>query len=375
MMLGLNAKQNNDLDRVERPMLIHKKLLPGFLLMALFLTGCQFPTTHLQAYREAFVAAKATGEEVLLDYSANKSKYERIKSEFNGHDTDRHKALERLTFDPNAILEEPLDELLVRMRAWDVLSKYQEALITLAEGRSRADISRTFDGLVQSITSLSAEAATEISPFGGILKGVLQGIHRAIELRKFKRAVAEAEPLISQLEQYLIDDTKDFYNIRLGLRNLAYSAKTDQLADWRDEAESLLHEHNYGSNTEVHSPNDIVERINESLRRLPDWKEEDLLVLPEPGEREYDLVVHSELTRIADDVEGVTSEALDIDAELTAYRNLLSKYVQLIHRMRSTHKELTQAVENQNIMLPSPTEIMTAVVEVRRSIVEYRSGR
>jgi hypothetical protein len=354
---------------------IYNKVLLSFVFIVLFLTGCQFPAPRLQAYREAFIAAKSSGEEVLLDYSVNKSKYERIKSEFDAQNTDRPETVVYLTFDPDTILDDPLDELLVRFKAWEVMSKYQEALITLAEGRSQSEVGQTFDGLLNSVASLSTEFVTEISPFGGAIKGVLRGVQRSIELQEFKRAVAEAEPLIDQLEQYLIDDTKDFYKIRLGLRNLAYSAKTDQITDWRDEAEFLLSEYTHESNTEIQGPNDIIERINESLRRLPNWQEENLLALPKPGAHEYDSVINSELTRIADDVERVTNEALAIDAELTAYRNLLVKYVQLLRHMRKTHKELAQAVVNQNIKLPPPKEIMMAVVEIRKSIVEYQSRR
>jgi len=336
-------------------------------------TGCQLPTRQLEDYRSAFSQARAAGEEVLLDYGAARETYEERLAERGLSDEDTPDARTRLAFDPDDVAEAPADAVVVRMKAWAVLADYNAALVALAEGRSSEEIAGAAEGLLSSVGALSAEAAADLAPFGGVITSALEQLQRGIERREFERAVRGAEPLIADLAGYLVQDARSFYNVRLGLRNLAYSAETDAAADRRDAIEDLLARHEHEG--EDRSASEIADRVNASLSALPDWREEDLLMMPPLGEAPYTAALHAQLSSLAGEIGERVKSAREIDARLLAYRETLSGYVRLVRRLRASHTALLRAVEDSELALPPPEEIIEHVVAVRQAFRKYESRR
>lgn len=346
------------------------------MVLCLAVTGCQLPHRQLTAYREAFEATRSAGEDVVLDFGAARTAYERYQTQWIAAHPEASQPRERLAFDPDEAAEPAPDAILMRLKAFEVLGRYNAALTALAEGRrDPAEIGGALDGLLESIAMLSADAASEIAPFGGVIKTAMGGIQRALEIRKFQQAVTAAQPLIVQLEQFLIADTANFYNIRLGLRNRSYSARTDQLADLRSRFEAVLAQHEHESSGGDRSAAGLVESANAVLIQLPDWTEEDLIKVPDPGPDAYTITVYAQLASLSDRMADLVEEAREIDARFLSYRNLLTAYIRLVRRMSAAHSMLAQAAEDLRINLPPPKELADAVATVRQSITEYQSHR
>ncbi|MHC5024879.1 MAG: hypothetical protein ACYTGG_13415, partial [Planctomycetota bacterium] len=249
--------------------------------LLLALTGCQVPGRELSAYRDAFGQARTAGEEVLLDYGVARDEYEALGAAQEREAPEPQDPAKRLAFDPDMVGSPPADAVVVRMKAWAVLARYNEALVSLAEGRDPAELNAAADGLMQSIATLSTDIAADIAPFGDVIKAVLAQAQRAIEVKKFREVVRAADPLVQQLSAYLLDDTRNFYEIRRGLRNIKYSRTTDRIVDLRSGIEAGLEGRAEVDPTGEFGSAEVVERVDAALRRLPERGEEIWVQVPD----------------------------------------------------------------------------------------------
>lgn len=348
-------------------------VLPWFIVMAL--AACQVPTRQLGEFRDTLSAARSIGEEVVLDYGVAKGQYEAILAENARSNPQRISEAERLAFDPASIGQPTADAVVTRMRAWAVLGRYGDALLALAEGRSADEVGGVTDGLLQAVTALSTDAAATIAPFAGTITTLVSGLQRAIEVKEFRRGVLAAAPAIEEVSDWLIEDAANFYNIRLGLRNIAYSRRTDMAADIRSSLVKVLTLHTHASTSGDLAADPVCDRLNVALMRLPTTDESELAVLPPPGSVAYTQTVHSQLEGMALDVEGLVAEALEIDGALLDYRSLLTQYTQLIRKMAAAHAALAQAVENPTLVLPPPADVFAFVVGVRKAFMNFQSRK
>lgn len=336
------------------------------------IVGCALPHKELGTYREAIVAAREAGEQVLLDHSASRVTFEKIKESRSARLPENHREEERLSFNVERIGVHAPDAVLARIQAWEVLTRYSDALVVLAEGRGSGEIENTVNALLKAVTAFSVEAAVEVAPFAGVIKIGIAQMQRAIEMRKFREAVAAADGCIAELCALLIQDTNDFYGVRLGIRNYEYSLRTDQIADARTRLFGLLGAYTPTDEDGADIASGIKNRFDAAVKRLPDWGDKDLLATLEPGNAPKTplstSVIEAELT----DVERWVTEAVRIDSALLEYRNALYSYILLVHQMRAIHSALASATKKTSSTLPSSAEMMRTVVAVRRSINAYR---
>ena len=357
--------------------------LVALSLLAL-LWGCAaIPTQQFEAYKSAFDKVRASGEEVLLDYGVAKNDYEkRQEAESEGAELD---APDRFEFDISAITEneEPLDEVGVRMHAWNVLARYNETLMAIAQGRSTAEISAAVDGLTQALSKFQvraiSEATADVIPYAGVAKAALEIIEREIAAHRFIESIQAVYPEINKFLDLLESDAQNFYNIRLGLHNLDYDLIVDQIADHVGLFQDLSKDFNIPADTgeeeTTHRIYPLITQINDTLAVIPDWPSDNILVLSQSGDREYTELAHSKFLELANEIERKAAEARAVDDQLIAYRNMLIQYVKLVQQTMRALNTVVKAIEENRQPEVVAQNMFDVAVKLKRAIAEYKKAR
>jgi hypothetical protein len=328
--------------------------------------GCSIPAGELAAFRSAAQAAREAGEVVVLDYGAALMQRQTEKA-----GETKASASQRLAFRAKDDQARTADPVRVRMLAWEVVGRYEQALEALADGRSSAEVATAVNQLYMAVSDIT-EAAADVAPFAKPAIAVVQGLQRAIEVGQFKRCVREAQPMIAAYAGLLLRDSEAIYNVRLGMRHKAYSRKTDQLADLRSSVTALLAGTTLSSDDA--SASDLARRANQAIEKLPDWKAEDLLQLPAPGDMAYTAALHAQAGALVSQIEAVAAEALAVDEQFLAYRDMMVRYVALVNQMDESHRRLSGAADRPGPP-PSIAGIMETAIAFRQALRQYQDMR
>ena len=107
------------------------------LLLAALTAACTtIPQREFATYKDTFAKARTAGETVVLDYGVAVAQFEEIKARRAAAKPEQRRR--GAPFDPGAPRRRsplPVDHVLVRMQAWDVVARYNDLLTALAEGK------------------------------------------------------------------------------------------------------------------------------------------------------------------------------------------------------------------------------------------------
>ncbi len=183
-----------------------------WLVPILLLGACApIPTVEFSSYREAFQAARSTGESVLSRELAAAEKLERTGASKTIKPSNV--ALKGL---PPTLANQAKEtkgsiktDLELRIAAFDTIDNFNKALLSLAEGKSPQKVGTSFSGLVDSVNNLSSIAGVAVPGLGAaspIIKTFLEFAERARSRAEFKRALIEGYPIIQKTIKVLTDD-------------------------------------------------------------------------------------------------------------------------------------------------------------------------
>ena len=243
------------------------KTVGAALVCSIVLMGCTvLPVKEFSNYREAVGKAREAGETVLTDYSAALAEQSALQATRKSGQPMRPGAIDPLTL---ATGSATLDYVAVRYQAWAVVGKYNEALVSLAEGRSASGVAAAVDGLVNSLSQSPFSQATELAsaaaPFLGPLKVLLEEADKEMSRQRFLAGLKTGLPLINEkLIPLLSKDVQLMAEVRFGLNDLQYQRALDRVNDARRPFDTLRN--NYAPNDNIRRMN---ERVSEALAKLP----------------------------------------------------------------------------------------------------------
>ncbi len=355
------------------------------------------PIREFTSYKQIFANARAAGEQVLFDYSAAVKEYEQARKLQAGNtsgtrtataiENDRPANIDPITTAADAA---KLDDVTVRIRAWDAVQRYNDVLLSLAEGQSVAQVSAAVNGLMQSLATFPlediAKAAGTISPYIGVLKEVLTLAEFERSRRKFVAAVKKGAPLIGvpiresaepgdkktfqSFLKLLRDDAKNFFNIRQGLNDLAYDRIVDEAADLRRQYRILILD--YKSNTDLEKLttefNELLKSVGLPAIELTESEKEQATEACTP-------LVYSQLVQIKEQIGAKVDAARKKTGELTAYKTMVDAYAKLIDQVSASLFALLTAVESNLKTTPPVGDLLPVYIELRQAIHIYRDSR
>ncbi len=352
-------------------------LVKGSVLISMFIAGCAaVPVNEFSAYRESFDQARRAGEQVLIDYAAAKKEVESLEI----NKPAEVPSVRAVQFDAEELASrgDAVDAVAVRLRAWEVVAAYNEALLALVEGRPAAQVEAATRNLVDSMANFPVNAfqdlAARVTPVLGVLSTALTELQKAYDRQKALDAMAAVGPVISDgFIRLLIKDSELFYNLRFGLNDRKFRKTIRRIIALRKGFKRLA---------ETAQPGDditkMVKAINDKLATLPrksnNRPQVSALKLERSGGADGE-VVRSQLVDLRDNIFKLTDTALTQTRELSAYRDMLVAYVRMVGELDARLRALSRAADSGEATLPQSAELLYSIIRVRQSYLTYRENK
>ena len=361
-------------------------LLPLLFLAACTLIGCKStPRAELSAYTEAFNRVRDVGEDVVLGYHTIQRKHAELAAAVaaaevrSGERDPREDGPLGIAFDPSGVADpgETADAVAVRLAAWEVASKYNDALAALADNRSAGELSDAVSGLLGSLQSVPisavVSAAGEAVPYVKALEPVIAIIEKELAKKRFRQAVLAAREPNAKFFDLLIADAKDLWDAESALLENEYD---QHVTDGINRVRRIFVLADGLEVTDDGPMLDIIGDINAARAQLFDTKDEDLLAV-EPAEGNAisaeTLVV---LKSLRDEAVAHFDEARSTRVELIALRDAIESYVTLIRQTRVRLDRLETAVETGRVDPDlSVSNLTTIITAARGAYAVYKESR
>lgn len=351
-------------------------LLIGLCLL-LSLGACTaIPTKEFGNYRDAVSKARAAGEDILTDYAAARAENQVLKKKKNPKPEEPSRPA--LFVSSISDGESAIDHIAVRFQAWEVVAKYNEALTSLAEGKSIGQVGTAVDGLVHSLsqsplTELSA-VASQITPFLGPLKTLLAEAEQEALRKRFFEALKAGLPLMkNDFISLLKKDSEVMFEVRFGLNDLEYQRIVDKISDAKRNFDNLSSR--YPLSDDIRQKR---EEIRVALARLPKDDSGQPAVNTPSNTSGADSVTpasSSQMESLKNEVLKQVDIALRKNKELFAYRDVLTAYVGLLNKMASSIQYLQEAAETGKSPSVPSDAVLKAVIELRQTYLTYKENK
>jgi len=345
-------------------------------------SGCTtVPTKEFATYKETFNQARKAGEDVLLDYGVAAAQYQERLAK--GSDAKPKPKVRAEPFDPSSVAKNmaSVDHIAVRMKAWDVVARYNDLLTALAEGKAADELAGAVDGLSSSLASFPvAEVAlswTEVSGYLAPLKPLALEAVREQSRRQFVAAVGKVSPLITdKFLKLLREESKDFYKVRWGLNDMDYRPAVDEIAFVGNRFADVTEQFQQTQDVTT-----TLAKLNADLLTLPQKvigdKSKPEIPKVEPksspaGAPAPTVEVLAQLESLQSDAAARIGHALAKNAELDAYREVLTHYIALLDQLEQNMRALQIAAEQAQPTIPQGGDLERTVILLRQAYMKYK---
>lgn len=347
------------------------------LLLAAVTAACTtIPQREFTTYKETFAKARGAGETVVLDYGVAVAQFEEIKARRAAAKPEQKRR--GAPFDPGAEAKKsaPVDHVLVRMQAWEVVARYNDLLTALAEGKPADELAGAVDGLAASLNNfpLKAVAASAAEVFGYLapLKALALEAAREHSRRQFVEAVGKGAPLINdKFIALLREDAADFYRVRAGLNDLEIAALAETANATGVRLADLAA--SFQASREADA---AIATFNAEVEKLPVLAGGVRLVTPVKAAPRGNAVLTPEakaqIASLAQDGRAQLAKVAAKDDELNAYRQVLIAYLALLNELERSLRNLQVAAEQAQPAIPSAADLERAVILLREAYMAYQ---
>jgi hypothetical protein len=365
------------------------------VLAACVLVGCTtVPAREYTAYRQAWGEVRVSARGVFDTFAADEPDRQRVRQRgerARSADSARAEDEPADTSRPAWTLESVKassapasveDALLVRYKALDVVDRYNEALLRLAEGKPAAELGASIGALGESIQSFPwgqvsgrvATAAGEALPYVGPVVSLLSEL--AVEARaegdrrRFVAGVDAASPLIAGLLKLMEQDAQDFANASRAV----YESDTLPLVraikvEYR--AGLAIVKARGGADQLNASERAQLGRLEQALRRVRDWAQAEDLWSRSPGDATAPAQgeQRAALERAAVNAELLAGRVEAVEDRLTRQERALTEFVVLVGELRVALEELRVASASAKAEAPKAEDLMRRAIRVRQAIL------
>jgi hypothetical protein len=350
------------------------------LLLAALTAACTtIPQREFATYRDTFTKARTAGETVVLDYGVAVAQFEEIKARRMAAKPEQRRR--GAPFDPAAEAKKsaPVDHVLVRMQAWDVVARYNDLLTALAEGKPADELAAAVDGLSASLNNFPLKAiaasAAEVSGYLAPLRALALEAAREHSRRQFVEAVGKGAPLINDKFIVLLrEDAADFYRVRAGLNDLEIAALAESANATGVQLGELAA--SFQASREADA---AIAAFNADVEKLPVLAGGVRLVAPvKPAQRGTAALTpeaKAQLASLAQDGRAQLARVAATDDEINAYRQVLIAYLALLNELERSLRNLQLAAEQAQPAIPSAAELERAVILLREAYMAYQDKR
>ncbi|MCK4493303.1 MAG: hypothetical protein KAU26_04560, partial [Methylococcales bacterium] len=342
-------------------MLLNKYLL---ILLILGLNACAVvPEREFSNYRYVFKQVRDVGEKVIIDYALAKKEQAQLKKN-NSLQAPRKNSFnsQQLT-----ISNLPVQDVAVRLRAWDVMASYNEALTQLIAGQTlKSKDQSVLNKLLHFSVDSFRETASGLSPIAAALDAIVTEVEKGFKRHHIVTSIKNISEIISaQLIVGMKKDSELFYKVRYSINNYHYQKLRVNISRHIGIFIKLANEIDPLEQQKTVNP--LVETLNKRLQQIAvsstgrgfepitlDLPEK-LKKLKKPRRRSYrryqhqkaliekimmtkvkpekNRVVLSQLSVLKTQILMLLDEAEQQNVALEAYHEMLTAYIRLLNQM------------------------------------------
>lgn len=344
------------------------------LAMLAMATACTtLPEKEFASYKETFAQARSAGEQVLMDYGAAVSDYNDARAQDEAANPSARPRPATFSAAEAQRLPDHVDHIGVRMKAWEVVARYNDLLTALAEGKGADALLGAVDGFSDSLGAFPVAAVklatVQVQAYLAPLRPLVKDALREKSRRDFVAAVAKGAPYIEgNFLDLLRADAEDFYRVRKGLNDLEYRPLLDEVRVRAKRVGKVL--------PDVAKPDELVEpvqKLNARLAALPLNAER----MPPVAALELDLTVvgtqpSAGVLEALDEATVACDKALAKNQALHAYRDVLVAHVALLDQLGQSLAALRAAAEQAQPTIPRGEDLRRKVIMVREAYIAYK---
>ena len=354
-------------------------LLLVSVMVVLATSGCTtLPLTEFASYKETFVQARKAGEDVLIDYSVARKESEEINADRAASKTKfklRTTSLDTGSIDGQIAR---IDHVAVRIKAWDVVARYNDLLSALAEGKAATELTSAIDALSTSLGGFPiaqvAATAADVTAFLAPLKPLIEEAFREKQRRDFVDAVAKGGDLIyGKFLKLLREDVADFFQIRKGLNDLVYNPVVDSVADTTAKFSELA-----SQLQKTPALDQALTTLNAEIAKLPSSTRDKPALEPVTVSFGNGAATPEQLEQLRTytaQARDSVAKALEENAELDAYADVLTAYKGLLNQLEQSMRNLQVAASQSRPTIPRGEELQRSVLLLREAYDSYKDMR
>ena len=345
--------------------------------------GCaSIPQTEFNTYRDAFDQARTAGQEVLLDVSVAEAEciQRALCAEKNASQDGKpstatpkvalpyqrtYQSISIAASGENIAISE-------RIRAFEVISRYNQILTDLAEGKSVAQVSKSANVLVEALTSIVG-----LTPaLGNLFSNLAVAFEKARSREEFVRAIRAGEKPISNIFAFLAADIPSYYEIRRILvekdRNLVLTRLSTrvQVAEATVLGLSLPTNSEWKDDWKAHQS-----AINDELKKMGGLPSggRSYAEFKFSGKGEWNNLTSQQMAGVTNEVAKDVRDYLAIVEKINTYFALLQKYERLLDATKQAMIKLRLAVDSPQDFGTQFEDMFQMALLVRRDFIKYRN--
>lgn len=347
-------------------------------LLSLVLTSCQhLPTKEFSQYRLAFNQVQQTSEEILIDFAEAKEAAEKQKEKTQEKRKPQKRAFFNSELDDSS--SNQLNAVEVRRRALRTIDKFNNVLVTLAEGKSVESVQSTSAGFVDAAGKFVAvavgSAVPGLSAITNLIKPLIAQFEKARLREEFTKALKDGVPVISQMIQALYDERKDHITLRYDEANQRQVIIINEITLTTGSIIKLFRQFNAPTNK------DPIKNIQETLNQTLKPVENGLQSFPvdlaygkgknDSYGQEQVIISHQAISRIKDQVAAS-------QANIEQYQRLkkaLETYGMMLEQTQDALNELVSALDKPQEFEEVSEKFFQIAFSVKREIEAFKAAR
>ena len=161
-------------------------------------------------------------------------------------------------------LEEKLNALDARLDALELISNYNDILVSLASGTDPEAVYGSLQNLSDGLSSFGIKSISSlvenVMPYGELISQAVTLIDNAVKAEQFKDAVDAAHKPIQGIIDILIQDSDDLFEIQVQSLSKRQDPERDKITDLRFSFDELINSYSADENIE-----NLISEFNENL--------------------------------------------------------------------------------------------------------------
>ena len=333
----------------------NKKIVCALIVISL--VGCSgIPRQDLENYVTNFNSAKSTTQDIILIV--------KLIAESESEQSN----------EGAVALEEKINALDARLDALDLISNYNDILVSLASGTDPEAVYGSLQNLGNGLSSFGSKSISSLvenaMPYGELISQAVALIDNAIKAEQFKDAVNAAHKPIQGIIDILIQDSDDLFEIQEQSLSKRQDPERDKIIDLRFSFQELINSYSAEENIES-----LISEFNENLilMNVPSEELPDQVEYLSGGTNNPDVADINTLKLLVNQLSVHIQNYNKIVEQLEAIADVKLQYQNLLQVTSESFENLNFAIQHEQYFLP--IDLTIDVLNLRKAYLKLQEAK